>query len=383
MNILYNKRFRDIASQLLVVVGLVFFIWSIMTNLFHNIDQRGITTGFACFNEKAGFGISESSIAYSDDSTYFRAFLVGVVNTLYVSFVGIIFSSIIGLIVGIARLSKNYIVSKLALAYIEFFRNIPLLLQILFWYNIVVASLPSPRASIPIMFGSFLNNRGLYVPKAIYEQGFSLVIIAIFVAIAIAIAYVKYANKKFEETGHETTVWPWIFVIIIGLPTVVYNLVGAPLHFDYPHIQGFNFQGGMNYSPEFIALTFALSVYTASLIAEAVRSGIESVAKGQKEAAAALGLNSYQSLKLVVLPQAIRVAIPPIIGQYLNLIKNSSLATAIGYPDIVTVFTGTVLNQTGQAIEIVAVTMAVYLTISLLVSFILNVFNKKMEIKGR
>ena len=383
MNILNNKQFRDITSQLLVVIGLVFFIWSIMTNLFHNIDQRGITTGFAFFSEKAGFGISESPIAYSDDSTYFRAFLVGVVNTLYVSFAGIIFASIIGLIVGVARLSKNYIVSKLALAYIEFFRNIPLLLQILFWYNIVVASLPSPKQSIPIIFGSFLNNRGFYIPKAIYENGFSIVVISLFLAIGIAIAYLKYANKQFEQTGDEKIVWPWVVLIIVGLPIVVFNLVGSPLHFDYPHLQGFNFIGGVNYSPEFIALTFALSVYTASLIAEAVRSGIESVAKGQKEAASSLGLSSYQSLKLVVLPQAIRVAIPPIIGQYLNLIKNSSLATAIGYPDIVTVFSGTVLNQTGQAIEIVAVTMAVYLTISLTVSFILNIVNKKLEIKGR
>ena len=383
MSIFYNKLFRDIVSQLLVVIGLVFFIWTVIHNLQHNIEVRGITTGFAFFSDKAGFGISESPIPYSEDSTYFRAFLVGLVNTIYVSFVGIFFATIIGIIVGVGRLSKNYLLAKLSLAYVEFFRNIPLLLQILFWYNVVLAALPSPKRSIVLGADMFLNNRGFYVPKPIYGDQFSFVIISFFVAIGVAIWFVKWANKRFEETGHEIIVWPWVILMILGIPLIVFNLLGSPVSFDNPALRGFNFRGGMNFSPEFLALTFALSIYTASLIAEAVRSGIEAVAKGQKEAAASLGLSSYQSLKLVVLPQAIRIAIPPIIGQYLNLIKNSSLATAIGYPEIVTVFSGTVLNQTGQAIEIIAVTMAVYLTISLLVSFILNIINKKLAIKER
>jgi general L-amino acid transport system permease protein len=383
VSIFYNKLFRDIVSQLLVVIGLVFFIWTVIHNLQHNIEVRGITTGFAFFSDKAGFGISESPIPYSEDSTYFRAFLVGLVNTVYVSFVGIFFATIIGIIVGVGRLSKNYLLAKLSLAYVEFFRNIPLLLQILFWYNVVLAALPSPKRSIVLGADMFLNNRGFYVPKPIYGDQFSFVIISFFVAIGVAIWFVKWANKRFEETGHEIIVWPWVILMILGIPLIVFNLLGSPVSFDNPALRGFNFRGGMNFSPEFLALTFALSIYTASLIAEAVRSGIEAVAKGQKEAAASLGLSSYQSLKLVVLPQAIRIAIPPIIGQYLNLIKNSSLATAIGYPEIVTVFSGTVLNQTGQAIEIIAVTMAVYLTISLLVSFILNIINKKLAIKER
>ncbi len=384
MAILNNKLFRDILSQLIIVVLLVLFLWYIITNLLYNIDHRGITTGFDFFNHVAGFGISETPIAYNDTkSTYFDAFLVGLINTLIVSGVGILFASIIGLLVGVARLSKNYIVSKVALAYIEFFRNIPLLLQILFWYNVVLATLPSPRQSLALAATTFLNNRGLYIPKPILQDSFNIVIIATVFAFAIAIFFVKWANKKFEETGTETTLWPWMIIILVGIPLVVFNIVDTPVIIDSPALRGFNFGGGMRFSPEFLALAFALSIYTASLIAEAIRSGIEAVTKGQKEAAASLGLNGYQSLKLVVLPQAIRISIPPILGQYLNLIKNSSLATAIGYPEIVTVFSGTVLNQTGQAIEIITVTMAVYLSISLFVSLILNFVNKKLEIKER
>ena len=383
MSILNNKQFRDFASQLIVVIGLVAFLWYITSNLLTNIDQRGITTGFDFFSSTAGFGISESPIYFDDTSTYFRAFLVGLSNTLIVSVVGIFFATIIGLLVGVARLSHNFLISKLATVYVEFFRNIPILLQILFWYNVVLAALPSPRASIELGLDSFLNNRGLYVPKAVFENGFLIIFISIIIAIAISIFLVKRANKKFEETGKETKVFPIVVLVLVALPLFVYNISGGGLSFDNPHLQGFNFIGGMNFSPEFLALTFALSIYTATYISEAVRSGIEAVPKGQKEAAASLGLNSYKSLVLVVLPQAIRISIPPIINQYLNLVKNSSLATAIGYPELVTVFSGTVLNQTGQAIEIIMVTMAVYLTISLSISMLLNYVNKKMEIKGR
>lgn len=384
MSLFSNQKFRGIFFQLLTTIGLVAFLWYITTNMFTNIEQRGITTGFDFFDQVAGFGIAESVIEYNDtDSTYLDAFLVGLVNTLFVSFVGIFFASIIGLIVGVARLSHNFIISKLALGYIELFRNIPILLQILFWYNVVLAALPKPRQSIELAEDFFLNNRGLYVPKPIYESGFTFVVIA-FVATCVGIYLLKkWASKRFDDTGKEFPVLSVSIAALIAVPLLTYFLAGSPITFDNPALKGFNFRGGMTYSPEFLALTFALSIYTATYIAEAVRSGIEAVAKGQKEAAASLGLTPYQSLKIVILPQAIRIAIPPIINQYLNLTKNSSLATAIGYPELVTIFAGTVLNQTGQAIEIVLVTMMVYLTISLTISVLLNFVNNKMQIKER
>jgi len=383
LSIINSKVFRDIASQLIVVTGLVLFLWYITTNLIHNIEIRGITTGFEFLNQPAGFGISESPIPYSEESTYFRAFLVGLLNTLIVSITGIFFATIIGLLIGIAQLSNNYLISKLAKGYIEFFRNIPILLQILFWYNVVLASLPRPRQSIELMSGFFLNNRGLYAPKPIFESGAWMIGVSVILAIVTVVYLNKWANKKLEEEGKEYFILPWGILILIVFPILGYFIAGKPVNFDYPILRGFNFRGGMSYSPEFLALTFALSIYTATYIAEAIRSGIEAIPKGQKEAALSLGLTPYQSLKFVILPQAIRIAIPPIINQYLNLTKNSSLATAVGYPELVTVFAGTALNQTGQAIEIILITMLVYLTISLTISVILNIINKKMQIKER
>ncbi len=384
MSILNNQKFRGIFFQIITVLGLVAFLWYITTNLFHNVEQRGITTGFDFMSQVAGFGISESLIAYSETtSTYFDAFLVGLTNTLMVAFVGIIFASILGLIIGIARLSDNFIISKLSLWYIEFFRNIPILLQILFWYNVVLAALPSPKQSIELGADLFLNNRGLYVPKPVFESNFVFVWIAFAIAIIAIYMLGKWAQKRLDDTGKPFPLVSVSIAIFFLFPLLVYFIVGSPMSMDNPALKGFNFRGGMTYSPEFLALTFSLSIYTATYIAEAIRSGIEAVAVGQKEAAASLGLSSSQSLKLVVLPQAVRIAIPPIINQFLNLTKNSSLATAIGYPELVTVFAGTCLNQAGQAIEIILVTMAVYLAISLFISLILNIVNKKMEIKGR
>lgn len=353
------------------------------TNLFINIEARGIKTGFGFLTERAGFEISESPIPFTSTSTYLDAFIVGISNTLYVSIIGIIFSTILGVIIGIARLSKIFLVSKFALFYVETFRNIPLLLQILFWYNVVLASLPSPRQSIQLGADMILNNRGFSVPRPIMEDGFSWVIIAFFTSIAVLIYISRKAKKKFEETGKDTFLLPWNIFIPIFVPFLIYLLMGSPLHFDLPLLKGFNYVGGMTYTPEFLALAFSLSIYTATFIAEAVRSGIEAVDKGQKEAAIDLGLSKYEALKYVVLPQAIRIALPPIISQFLSVVKNSSLATAIGYPELVTIFSGTTLNQTGQAIEIILMTMSVYLVISLLISAVLNYVNKKMEIKGR
>ena len=384
MNLLNNQKVRGVFFQLLTVVVLVAFLWYITSNLFNNIEQRGITTGFNFFEQVAGFGISETPIAYDDTkSTYLKAFFVGLLNTLIVSGAGIFFASILGLIIGVARLSKNYIISKLATIYVEFFRNIPILLQILFWYNVVLVALPVPRQSLQLSSNIFLNNRGLYIPKPLFDTGFGFVVGAIIFSIALFYFLRKWSIKRFEKTGKE---FPSLFVgsaIFFILPFITYFLAGSPISLDMPSLQGFNFRGGMSYSPEFLALTFALSIYTATYIAEAIRSGIEAVPKGQKEASVSLGLSNYQSLKIVVLPQAIRIAIPPIINQYLNLTKNSSLATAIGYPELVTVFSGTVLNQTGQAIEIILITMAVYLTISLSISLLLNFANKKLQIRER
>lgn len=370
-------------SQLLVVVGLVFFLWYITTNLLHNIDKRGITTGFDFFGDTAGFAISESFIFYDDTSTYFRAFLVGLVNTLVVSFIGIVFSTIIGVIIGLSRLSKNYLVSKLSLFYIEFFRNIPILLQILFWYNLVLVALPSPRQSIDIVSILFLNNRGFYLPTINFDGGLYLFLISLFVGFVVIYFTSKYYKRRFEKTGIKKRLWHINISIIVLLLLIVYNLTPYSINFDIPILKGFNLQGGTSVSPEFLALTFALSIYTATYIAEAIRSGIQAIPKGQIEAGYSLGFSLNNIIKLIILPQAFRISIPPIISQYLNLLKNSSLATAIGYPDLVTVFSGTVLNQTGQAIEIIFITMLVYLTISLTISFVLNIINKKMQLKGR
>jgi general L-amino acid transport system permease protein len=383
MHILRNQKIRGILFQLLTVIGLVAFLWYIGQNTVHNIEQRGIQTGFAFLDGTAGFGIDETPISFQESDTHGRVFLVGLLNTLIIGFIGIIFSTLLGLAIGVLRLSKNWLIRKLAAAYIDIFRNIPILLQILFWYNVVLKALPSPRDSIDFFGTIFINNRGFIIPRP-EMNGTTISVICSFFIAAVVIYFInKWANKRQEETGQD---FPVILVgigIFIAFPIIAYFVGGANFNFDYPKLGGFNFRGGKSISPEFLALTFALIIYTATFIAEAVRSGIEAVGKGQKEAAASIALSEYQALKLVVLPQAIRIAIPPTINQYLNLIKNSSLATAIGYPEIVTIFAGTSLNQVGQAIEIIAITMLVYLTISLLVSAILNWFNHKMKIKER
>ncbi len=383
LSLLRNQKVRGILFQLLTVAGLVAFLWYIGVNTVHNIEQRGIRTGFAFLNTTAGFAINESPIPYSETSTYWRVFEVGVLNTLIVSFWAIVLSTILGLIIGVARLSKNWLIAKLASAYIDTFRNIPILLQILFWYNVVLATLPSPRQSIEFFNTIFLNNRGFIVPRPIFGESGWYILAGIITAILIDYFINKWLNKRQEETGQEFFFLPWGILILFVVPYIFYLFAPNTIQWDIPHLKGFNFRGGKVFSPEFLALAFALTIYTATFIAEAIRSGIEAVKKGQKEAAASIGLTPYQSLKLVILPQAIRIAIPPTINQYLNVVKNSSLATAIGYPEVVTVFAGTALNQVGQAIEMISMTMAVYLVISLIVSAILNFINHKMKIKER
>ncbi len=383
LSLLRNQKVRGILFQLLTVAGLVAFLWYIGVNTVHNIEQRGIRTGFDFLNTTAGFAINESPIPYSETSTYWTVFEVGVLNTLIVSFWAIVLSTILGLIIGVARLSKNWLIAKLASAYIDTFRNIPILLQILFWYNVVLATLPSPRQSIEFFNAVFLNNRGFIIPRPIFGESGWYILAGVITAILIDYFINRWLNKRQEETGQEFFFLPWGILILLVVPYLFYLFAPNTVQWDIPHLKGFNFRGGKVFSPEFLALAFALTIYTATFIAEAIRSGIEAVKKGQKEAAASIGLSPYQSLKLVILPQAIRIAIPPTINQYLNVVKNSSLATAIGYPEVVTVFAGTALNQVGQAIEMISMTMAVYLVISLIVSAILNIINHKMKIKER
>lgn len=381
---LNNPKNRALIFQIIALAAVIGCAYYFTSNMFENIESRGITTGFSFLEDRAGFGISQTLIPYDDgSSTFLDVFIIGILNTLLVSVLGIIFASIIGLLLGVARLSSNFLVSKLALVYIETFRNIPILLQILFWYNVVLAALPSPRQSFTYLDSVFLNNRGLLLPEPIFEAGSSAVVIAFVLAIAGVIYLVRWARKRHDDTGEEFPIYKVSIALLILAPTLVYFVAGQPISGDYPVLKGFNFSGGLTIIPELLALLFALSIYTATYIAEAVRAGIEAVPKGQKEAAKSLGLKDHVILTKVVLPQALRVIIPPVINQFLNLAKNSSLATAIGYPELVTLFSGTTLNQVGQAIEIILMTMAVYLTISILISLLLNWVNAKMAIKGR
>ena len=379
----YDPRIRAIFFQT-VVIALVFWGgWTLVDNTLSNMESRGISTGFGFLDETAGFGIIMSMVPYDATMTYGRTFWVGLTNTLLVSAMGIVTATIIGFILGVARLSSNWLVAKVALVYVEIIRNIPLLLQIFFWYFAVLSSLPSPRQSIDVGGALFLNNRGLYMPEPLTQDGFGLVWGALISAIVGVVVLKKWAKKRQLATGQIFPVFKVSVAVLVVLPILAYVVAGGPLEWDLPALKGFNFGGGISIIPELAALWIALSLYTASFIAEIVRSGIVSVSKGQTEAAKALGLPNGLTLRLVVIPQAMRVIIPPLTSQYLNLAKNSSLATAIGYPDLVAVFMGTTLNQTGQAVEVVAITMAVYLTISLSISLLMNIYNRAVAIKER
>lgn len=378
-----DPTFRSIAFQFLAVVLLGWFFYTIFTNTLSNMESRGITTGFAFLNETAGFGILMSLIEYDETHTYGRTFVVGLLNTLLISVLGILAATILGFILGVARLSHNWLIAKLASVYVETLRNIPLLLQIFFWYFAVMQTLPHPKKSMNFMDSVFLNARGLYVPGPVPEGGFNFVLILFFVGIVATISVARWARRRQEMTGQQFPVFLSALGMIFGVPLLVFFALGMPMTLDYPALKGFNFRGGVTIIPELIALWLALSTYTAAFIAEIVRAGIQGVSHGQTEAAHALGLRHGPTLRLVIIPQAMRIIIPPLTSQYLNLAKNSSLATAIGYPDLVGVFMGTTLNQTGQAVEIVAMTMAVYLTMSLLISGFMNWFNKRMALVER
>lgn len=379
----YDPRVRSLVFQA-ITIAIVFWIgWTLIDNTLSNMQSRGISTGFGFLDESAGFGIIMHLIPYDATMSYGRTFFVGLLNTLLVSAMGVVAATILGFIIGVARLSSNWLVARLALVYIEVIRNIPLLLQIFFWYFAVLRNLPSPRQSMNLGDWIFLNNRGLYLPEPLAQDGFGLVTGSLVVAVVGAFVLRTWAVKRQKATGQTFPVFAVSAGMVIGLPLVAYFLAGQPLEWGLPELKGFNFRGGFTLIPELAALWVALSLYTASFIAEIVRSGILSVSKGQTEAAKALGLPNRLTLRLVVIPQAMRVIIPPLTSQYLNLVKNSSLATAIGYPDLVSVFMGTTLNQTGQAVEVVAITMAVYLTISLLISLFMNFYNRAVAIKER
>lgn len=383
--VFYNDpRVRGFAYQIVLCIVVGFLVYGAATNAIDHLRRAHIASGFGFWDTTAGFDISQTLISYSAQaSTYGRAFWVGLLNTLLVAGIGIVFATIIGFLVGIARLSRNWLVARTASGYVEIFRNIPLLLQLLFWYNAVLKALPIVRESYRGPGGIYLNNRGLILPEPLLRPGFDWVIIAFVLGIVGAAAFHFWDRRRQMRTGKRAPA-VWIaLTLIIGLPLAVAALLGFPLAFDYAKAGRFNIVGGVNVQPEFLALLFGLSTYTAAFIAEVVRAGVLAVARGQIEAAYSLGLRPAPTLRLIVVPQAMRVIVPPLTNQYLNLIKNSSLAVAVGYPDLVQVFTGTVLNQTGQAVEVVAITMAVYLAISLVTSLLMNLYNRRMALVER
>jgi general L-amino acid transport system permease protein len=364
--------------QILFVAALAWIAYEIVANTRANLEAQRITSGFGFLNNTAGFDVSQSLIPYSGSDTYTRVFFVGLLNTLLVAVIGIFFATVIGFIVALGRLSPNWLLSRISGAYVEGIRNLPLLFQILFWYLAVLAALPNPRQSVSLFGVFFLNNRGLVVPKPLADPGLEPFALAVLVGIVASLLLRRYARRQLFDSGRRITIWPYVLGLLIGLPLVTALIFGAPVSFEIPELKGFNFSGGSRLIPEFVALLVALSTYTAAFIAEIVRAGIQSVHKGQMEAGSSLGLSRGATLRLIVVPQALRVILPPLTNQYLNLTKNSSLAVAIGYPDLVSVFAGTTLSQTGQAIEIIAITMGVYLLISLVTSAIMSFYGWRL-----
>jgi general L-amino acid transport system permease protein len=380
---LYRPEVRQALYQVLLLVGVAVAVWWVVNNVADNLRRQNIASGFAFLNRTSGFDVSQSLIEYSNTSTYRRAFFVGLLNTLLVAGIGIVGATVLGFVIGIARLSSNWLIAKLAGAYVEVVRNLPLLLQLFFWYFAVLKNLPGPRQSHALPGGAYLNVRGLYLPAPVAEAGFGAVMLVLGAGVVLAVLLWRWARRRQAETGRAVPVLVPTLLLVVALPFAAFFVAGAPLTFDYPELKGFNFQGGIAVLPELMALLLGLIIYTASFIAEIVRAGILGVPKGQTEAAQAIGLNRGLTLRLVVIPQAARIIIPPLTSQYLNLTKNSSLAVAIGYPDFVSVFTGTVLNQTGQAVEVILMTMGVFLTLSLLTALFMNWFNRRMALVER
>jgi len=382
-----KSKFRYYLPQILTLLGIIFIFGYFSYNAQVNMDNRGIDFGLRFLGEEASFDIQFSLIEYSGTNSYARAYLVGVLNTILVAVIGIFFATILGVIIGISRLSPNYLISKVAEWYIEIFRNIPLLLQLFFWYFAALRALPLPKEAINFFDVAYLSIKGLYVPRFVWTNG-SVFLFSIIVAIVAIFFVFKYTRIQQEKSGRRIPAFLISLGIIIVLPLLTFLIGGVSLTFEHPELKQlsktiYNYIGGVAIIPELMALAAALSLYTATFIAECVRAGIMGVTKGQKEAAASIGLTPGQILKLVVMPQALRIIIPPTTNQYLNLTKNSSLAAAIAYPDIVLVFAGTAMMQTGRAIEIVSITMLTYLSLSITISIFMNWYNKKIAIKEK
>lgn len=375
-----NPKYRSVIYQILLLLGLGYFFYTIVNNTMTNMEARGIKSGFGFLAAPAGFDILMSLIPFDATYSYGRTFFVGLLNTILVSAISIVLATIIGFLFGVANFSKNWLVRKLAIVYVEAFRNIPLLLQIFFWYFAVLTALPSARQSLSIGELIFLNVRGLYLPAPVGDPGANLFYAAIAIAIVAILLLRRWAHKRQERTGQQFPTFRVGLAIFLGLPLIALFAAGIPFHWDIPALKGFNFRGGITVIPELMALALSLSVYTGAFIAEAVRAGVQSVPHGQTEAARSLGLKERKIMSLIIVPQAMRVIAPLLNSEYQSLVKNSTLATAIGYPDLFTVFVGTTLNQTGQAIEIVLMTMAVYFVINMLISVTMNMFNAKVAI---
>jgi general L-amino acid transport system permease protein len=381
-SLLYDPKVRSIFFQILTAAIVVLAVWSISHNVATNLARANIASGYGFLAGRSGFDIGFALIPYSSDGTYGRAILVGLVNTLLIAFTGVITATIIGFIIGIGRLSKNWLIAKLCTVYVEVFRNIPPLLVIFFWYSGVLAFLPVARESWKLPIGMFLNNRGLFFPKPLWGEGAEAIPVALLIGVIITVFVGRWAKKRQMRTGQQFhTIWTGI-ALIVGLPVLTFLALGAPLSFDFPNAGRFSLSGGSVIAPEFVALYLALSFYTAAFIAEIIRAGIRGVSKGQSEASFALGLQPSQATRLVVVPQAMRIIIPPLTSQYLNLTKNSSLGVAIGFPELVSTG-GTTMNQTGQAVEVISIWLVVYLAISIATSLLMNWFNARMALVER
>ena len=382
-----NNIIKRYIPQIIVILFVVLIFGFLTLNAQTNMDNRGIDFGFGFLSQESSFDVQFSLIEYSGSDSYARAFLVGLLNTLLVSFISIIICTILGVIIGVARLSSNYLIKNSAGWYVEFFRNIPLLLQIFFWYYAALRALPMPEKANAWFGVTYMTVKGYYIPSMVWEN-LNVFLYCGLAAIISIIVLRNYASKLRDTQGKQIPVLLYSVALLIVLPLLSFLFGGVSLDFEIPELKklskiSYIYEGGISLPPELIALVLALSLYTSTFVAECVRAGIEGVSKGQKEAAASVGLTPNQVLKLVIMPQALRIIIPPTTNQYLNLTKNSSLAAAIAYPDLVLVFAGTALMQTGKAIEIVSITMLTYLTISLTIAAIMNWYNKKIEIKEK
>tara|TARA_B100000029_G_scaffold289632_1_gene283319 strand:- start:709 stop:1872 length:1164 start_codon:yes stop_codon:yes gene_type:complete len=383
LNFFSDEKFRSIFFQTLVIGLFALGIYFVIQTTAYNLEKRNIATGWRFLTDPAGFDISFSPfINFKSTDTHLDVYFVGVLNTLLVSVCGCIAATILGFLVGIIRLSSNWLLVRVAYIYVEFTRNVPLLLQIILWYSILI-QLPRIKQALEFLDIFFISNRGIYSPRPVFENGFSYVFIAFILALISSYIIRRWAKKRQDETGKQFPIISTAFGMIIFVPLLLFFILGSPLSFDYPALKGFNFKGGMVIRPEFIAMFLALTIYTAAFISETVRSGILSVTKGQREASASLGLKKSWIMRLIIIPQALRVIVPPLTSQYLNLTKNSSLGIAVGYADLVHGFGGISLNQTGQAIECMVIVMATYLTISLTISVFMNIYNKSIQFKEK